>query len=107
MIFPKVDLSLFNVSNLRIELRHHLMNRVHIDFRMDCHDLETRKPILIATDRIVSDALFSGTVPAYRDPQAPAQLIRHIVRETIFHEIDECLLIDGKRVFDPHAKEKR
>lgn len=33
--------------------------------------------------------------------------LRAIARELYLHELDEWLLIDGKRRFDPHAKEKQ
>ncbi len=32
--------------------------------------------------------------------------VRRMLREALLRELDECLLIDGERVFDPHKDEK-
>jgi hypothetical protein len=32
--------------------------------------------------------------------------LRELLREAMSHEIDECILVDGKRVYDPHADER-
>jgi hypothetical protein len=31
--------------------------------------------------------------------------LRELLREAMSHEIDECILVDGKRVYDPHHGE--
>lgn len=31
--------------------------------------------------------------------------LRELLRQAMTHEIDECILVDGKRVYDPHAGE--
>jgi hypothetical protein len=39
------------------------------------------------------------------DDQALARHVLRIVQEFAAHEVAECFLLDGKRVFDPHREE--
>jgi hypothetical protein len=69
---------------------------VEIAVRMDAPDRDTgvvrafaqNERHLIARDRLVAE------VP---------RRVRDLVREAVTHEIDEQLLVDGKRRFDPHV----
>lgn len=39
--------------------------------------------------------------------EAMPALIQMIVHEAVAHEVDECIYINGTRVFDPHIGEER
>jgi hypothetical protein len=59
---------------------------------------DTREPTPVSTMRFIAAA--SAREMADEDLHA---LGRRIVHDVVVHEIDEHLLVDGKRTWDPHA----
>jgi hypothetical protein len=53
-----------------------------------------------------SRVTFRQQFDKHRFPTAH-QAVRQLLLEALTHEADECLLVDGVRVNDPHAEEKR
>lgn len=45
--------------------------------------------------------------PAYIPRERIPFEVRRLVWEALQHEADECLLVDGQRIFDPHRNESR
>lgn len=41
-----------------------------------------------------------------KDYYTEVEAVREALAETMLHEIDECLYVDGDRVFDPHDPNK-
>lgn len=41
-----------------------------------------------------------------KDQYSKVEAIRTALIESLTHEIDECLFVEGERVFDPHDPEK-
>lgn len=70
------------------------------------------KPMITAPER-ESGALEGFQKPMrFKRKRAPgrkrlAKWVRRAVRSLLHHELDEGLLIDGVRVFDPHAEEEK
>lgn len=44
-------------------------------------------------------------LPAYSTEERAFDFIRACARDFIIHELDECILVDGKRIYDPHPPE--
>jgi hypothetical protein len=40
-------------------------------------------------------------------PRRAAQLVREMLHGMLTREIDECLLVNGKRMFDPYRSRRR
>lgn len=40
------------------------------------------------------------------DPARAVAFVHKTLRSMLLHELDECFVVDGKRVFDPHAPMK-
>ena len=60
-------------------------------------------------DGSMVDLAFYGEYSIHQLPGAVGEFnswIRHVLRDFEMHEVDEWLLINGERVFDPHTKEK-
>lgn len=51
------------------------------------------------------EILLTFTHNYFRDDFSRPEAIRHMLHYAMTHEIDECLLVDGKRIFDPHVNE--
>jgi hypothetical protein len=41
-----------------------------------------------------------------KDQYSKVEAVRTALIESLTHEIDECFLVDGERVFDPHNPDK-
>jgi hypothetical protein len=48
--------------------------------------------------RLTFNRMFWADVPEQK-------ALRELLREAMSHEIDECILVDGRRVYDPHHGE--
>jgi hypothetical protein len=67
--------------------------RITIDFRTQCRD---------GKGAIQLFQYYSYSKDYYTEVEA----IRTALIDSMTHEIDECLYLDGDRVFDPHIPEK-
>lgn len=47
---------------------------------------------------------FSGKMPSAR---TVGSMARELLREAVLHELDEMLVVDGKRPYDPHRKKRK
>ena len=89
-------------DNAKIELRNFPLDieyfieeydyvyRITVAF--PCTDRDNGKPIKLFL-------YYSYLKELYSKPEA----IRLALNESLAHEIDECLYMDGKRIFDPHT----
>lgn len=58
-------------------------------------------------DRIMGNSIELFLYYSYgKDYYTEAEAVRTALVETMTHEIDECLYVNGDRVFDPHVPEK-
>jgi len=50
----------------------------------------------------------SRTIPAeyWRDAKHVKYVIRELLHEAVRHELDECLMFNGVREWDPHSKDR-
>jgi hypothetical protein len=64
-------------------------------------DIDKRNGAGWFNSRICLDDLPSLTVATAR------RRIRRLVRNAVVHELDECLIFDGRRPFDPHRKRRK
>lgn len=68
---------------------------VSVELTVPCH--RTGETIKVRTRRPV--------MPLAMMTDAEAEnVVRDLVRIAIFHEVDEAIVIDGQRVFDPHER---
>jgi len=51
------------------------------------------------------DVQFTRPLAADLDPDARVRAVRDLVHEAVSHELDECLLLDGFSMHDPHPGE--
>jgi hypothetical protein len=51
--------------------------------------------------------VFSDSAPVHATAQDALDWVRSVIRRAILHELDECLLLDGKRPWDPHIDGRR
>lgn len=73
----------------------------HVVFVMHVRCVDTGKPIKVFT-------MESFDVGAPERAREHAEhLILRLIRQGIEHEIDECLLVDGRRLHDPHEQERK
>ena len=67
--------------------------RVTVDFKTQCRD----------GNGLIQLFLYYSYS---KDQYSEAEAIRMALVESMTHEIDECLYLDGDRIFDPHIPEK-
>ncbi len=96
MDFPTVDVSLFNVPKIIFKATP-MEFGVKMTITMHVLDINTRESKQIQFSEMVNVERCMSMDHNYKK-----QLIRRYLLEAITHEIDECLLIDGERCFDPH-----
>ena len=59
-------------------------------------------------DQPMIDVVFTYGINMPIDRELPDRMrhwVRDCLRLSVLHELDECMLFDGVRLFDPHAKE--
>lgn len=70
---------------------------ISVEVAIETFDRKTGAPTAI---RLTSPTVLLGA----EDPaRFVAELVRETIRRTFEHELDECLYVDGVRMFDPHA----
>jgi hypothetical protein len=72
--------------------RHH--GRVTVTVRALVLDRETGGALPLVFSRMFAIA----------EGKTQAQMVRELMLEAVAHEIDECIYVDGQRVFDPHKR---
>lgn len=73
----------------------------HVTFVMHVRCVDTGNPVKVFTTQS-----FDVGAPEIAREHAEYLILR-LIRQGIEHEIDECLLVDGKRLCDPHEQERR
>lgn len=74
--------------------------RVNISARVA--DRDTGLPAYIANSNLVFD-----DAPVFRgDVLERARFVRRLLLDMLAHELDECLYVNGERIFDPHKGER-
>ena len=53
---------------------------------------------------VVLTRMWNGLVLEAMSEQQVVRAVRLMAQEAALHEVDESLLVDGKRAFDPHLK---
>ena len=51
--------------------------------------------------------IFSDNTPIPSSVKDALDWVRSVIRRAILHELDECLLLDGDRPWDPHVDGRR
>ncbi len=65
---------------------------------LDVADVVTGQDNHVTLDKTLHRAIL-------KDGKVPAQIIRSAILQALVHELDECLLVDGKRVVEPHPEQ--
>lgn len=106
-IVEKIDLSGFPLK-IELEVRvPWLPNEfsVNVVAKLEIKNRETREPCTLSVVRTVYALRAGGEASGELTEEHILAAIRSAVRGVLEHELDECFLFDGKRPFDPHAKE--
>lgn len=51
--------------------------------------------------------VFADSAPVHANAQDALDWIRSVIRRAVLHELDECLLVDDDRPWDPHLDGRR
>lgn len=88
-------------GNLPIRALHVKVSEIGITMRttMSVLDRDSGQEVLLQISTTLSH-LGASLVP--HTPML--ELVREALRAAILHELDECLLVDGKRKWDPHKE---
>lgn len=102
-VLASIDFSRFPVP-IRFSWRfeEEITESLVLKFEMPVFDRDTGKPSRISTVRSIS----VRDLPYILKLKHLVGLVREEVRKTLLHEIDECFLVGGERVFDPHRGEE-
>lgn len=76
------------------------------------------KLVTVSVEATVADREVSKPIPLFfsrsmpmdiwkSDPQRQVHFVRDTLRSMLMHELDECLKVDGVRVFDPHKDDPK
>lgn len=105
-VLPKPEIIDWSALVPRLTFRTILPVRLHVAPPREGDD----RPRLVVTLRV--ESIHGGApttltsrypLPPERDALAAIRLVRTLVLRAIEHEIDECLLVDGRQLADPHA----
>lgn len=96
---PNVDVSRLDIRKMVVQVMHE-EGEIAIRVVMAVTDVEQHMPIETQSSYTYS----RYEVHQHRDPTALAQLIRRQCLAALEHELDECLLVNGVRVVEPHPK---
>lgn len=85
------------------------ISRFGIKMRMEVIWRSGRAPALlismVANDRDTGEEVtlsFSAPMPPWFGPEKGVLWLRERLAQFLIHELDECMLVDGKRIYDPH-----
>lgn len=105
-VVPMPEIIDWSALVARLTFRTIIPVRLHVAPPREGHD----RPRLVVTLRVASIHGGAPTtltsrypLPPERDVLAAIRLVRTLVLRAIEHEIDECLLVDGRQLADPHA----
>lgn len=92
-------------STTSVELRNF---PIPLEYWVEEYDYSYRITVVMpCNDRDNGDPIKLFLYFSYgKDYYTEAEAIRTALVETMTHEIDECLHVNGDRVFDPHDPEK-
>lgn len=95
------DVSGFDMHDVRVSVTASAHDGV--DIRCECmvrgRDTGDNSP-LTHRERVDARAWTDGS-PGFR-----ANVVRRVLLQMLAHELDECLLVEGERLFDPHKTER-
>lgn len=92
---PIIDLTRFKISSIHCNLVEERGVKVmRVTFFVPA--VNTGAPSTVSIEKEWPSGIFNVDVTN--------QMIREAIHEAVLHEVDECLMIDGKRLFDPHKK---
>jgi hypothetical protein len=102
MKIPDIDLSLFEPTNLKFS-HSYFMDNFCMRLDMLVRDVDTRalKPLTFQRAKFSPEQYTIG-----HPTEMALRMIRSFIRESILHEIDECTVVNGVRLYDPHISEK-
>lgn len=81
---------------------------IPLEYWVEEYDYSYRITVAMpCTDRDKGDPIKLFLYFTYdKDYYTEVEAVREALAETMLHEIDECLYVDGDRVFDPHDPNK-
>ena len=93
---PVIDLSSWFVTDIKAELEEQ-GDHIVLSIIMTAKDIETKEPIKVIQRQ---------TIPKYflNDEKVINSFIESSILDILRHELQECLKINGKQVFNPHRK---
>jgi hypothetical protein len=106
-VIQRIDLSRFGIPiSLHAEGPDGAGYQALVIVTAEVKDRDSGEPRQITTRVLVPgravDFTFDGAVGGPSE-QTLIEAVRRAIRQLVFHEVDECLLVDGRRAFDPHA----
>ena len=75
------------------------MDEAKLNVRIQVLDRDSGQPTSIAADQVL------WLPHLQRNPEMLAEGLRAVLRYLMGHEVDEGIVVNGKRPFDPHANE--
>ena len=60
------------------------------------YDRDTGEPMLLRSECMARELFMPGSFAI------AIQFLRDYVRDLLLHELDECILVEGVRLYDPH-----
>lgn len=103
---PTVDVSRLDIRKMGVQVMHNegeIAVRVVLGVR-DVTPAHLAGPEGIPIETQSDYSYDPYEISQHRDPRALAQLIRRQCLAALEHELDECLLVNGARVVEPHPK---
>jgi hypothetical protein len=101
----KHKLCSFCLKSQRVTVKGFAMTKLDVELQRDAvliHmgvlDRNHEQPTTITIRWPTDDSFYE------QSPEALAKQVRNLCIDALTHELDECLRLDGKRVFDPHKR---
>ena len=97
-----VDLSRFRVLGVELHVVDHPGSLSTLHLTLQAPDRDTGRLSRVANQYTMDVDALRGM----RDARYVKECIRDFVIDCVIHEVEESLLIDGERLFDPHEGEE-
>jgi hypothetical protein len=97
----KVELSGFPVRIQLVACRDEYLDAMRLQASMDVKCRDTGAPICTYMVETIS---MEGVAQLSRN--AAVRLVHDFLRRLLVHELDECFLVNGVRVYDPHENDR-